>query len=122
MKDQSSLALARQISSLALSKKASGICLMDLKALSTVTDYFVICHGDADLQVKAIADAVVDGMTAMGVKPWHKEGYDYLNWVLLDYVDVVVHIFQKETRDFYRLEKLWGDAPMEWIDDGATES
>ncbi|MGH2576117.1 MAG: ribosome silencing factor, partial [Ignavibacteria bacterium] len=67
--------------------------------------------------VKAIADAVVDGSKKIGEKPWHKEGIQNLRWVLLDYVEVVVHIFLKETRRFYRLENLWGDAGIEDVKD-----
>ena len=93
--------------------------MVDLRRLSSVTDYFVICHGDSDVQVKAISDAIVEGMEREGVRVWHREGYEYRNWVLLDYVDVVVHIFQKETRRFYGLERLWGDAVLETVEDEA---
>jgi ribosome-associated protein len=103
------------IAEYALTKKAQNVCLMDLRGLSSVTDYFVICHGESDLQVKAIADAIVEGMRDEGVKPWHKEGYDHSNWIILDYIDIVVHVFKKEARDFYGLERLWGDAEMEAI-------
>ncbi len=105
--------LARRIVEYSLTKKAQDVCLMDLRGLSSMTDHFIICHGESDVQVKAIADAIVEGMGKEGVKVWHIEGYEYLNWVLLDYVDVVVHIFRKEARKFYNLERLWGDAKME---------
>ena len=107
--------MAMHIAEYSLEKKAQEVCLMDLRGLSSVTDYFLICHGESDLQVKAIADAVVDGMRGEGVRPWHREGYDHLNWVVLDYVDVVVHVFRKEAREFYGLERLWGDAETETI-------
>jgi len=110
-------ALARRVAEFSLTKKAEDVCLMDLRGLSSVTDFFVICHGTSDVQVKAIATAIVDGLAEDGVKPWHKEGYEYLNWVLLDFVDVVVHVFLKDARDFYGLERLWGDAKMERIAD-----
>lgn len=103
-------AQARKIVECLLSKKAQDVRLMDLRAITDVTDYFVVCHGDSDVHVRAIADAVLDGMEIDGVGAWHKEGYPFYRWVLLDYVDVVVHIFQKSEREFYGLERLWGDA------------
>ncbi len=103
---------ACQIIELALTKKAQELVLMNLKGLSAITDYFIICHGDSDLHVKAIADAVLNGMKREKIYVWHIEGYEYLNWVLLDYIDIVVHIFQKKTREFYNLERLWGDAEI----------
>ena len=105
--------LARKIVEYSLTKKAQDVCLMDLRGLSNMTDHFVICHGESDVQVKAIADAIIEGLEKEGIKVWHTEGYEYLNWVLLDYVDVVVHVFRKEARKFYNLERLWGDAKME---------
>ena len=109
--------LASQIAQIALSKKAQEICIMNLQDLSMVTDYFVICHGESEVQVKAIADAILEETGREGVRVWHREGYEHLHWVLLDYVDVVVHIFEKETRDFYRLERLWGDAEIKMVQD-----
>ncbi len=104
--------LARKAAELTLTRKALDVTIMDLRKLDGVTDFFVVCHGDSDVQVKAIADAVEDGLRGEGVRPWHKEGYTYLSWVLLDYVDVVVHVFYRDTRKFYSLERLWGDAVM----------
>lgn len=103
---------ARKIVEFILSKKAQDVRLMDLRAVTDMSDYFVVCHGDSDLHVQAIADAVLDGMAKEGVRAWHKEGIQFHRWVLLDYVDVVVHIFQKSEREFYALEKLWGDAKI----------
>lgn len=117
MAENGSYALARRVAELSLTKKAEDVCLMDLRGLSSVTDFFVVCHGESDVQVKAVANAIVEGLSGEGVKPWHKEGYEYLNWVLLDFVDVVVHVFLKEARDFYGLERLWGDAKVERIAD-----
>ena len=94
----------------ALSKKAENVIAMDLRGLTTTCDFFVICNGTSDVQVKAIADAINDGLAAEGEKPWHIEGYEGRRWILLDYVDVVVHVFDEETRDYYQLERLWGDA------------
>ncbi len=100
--------LAESIGNLALSKKAENIIILDISKITSMTDYFVICSADTDIQVKAIADAIRRGTET---KPWHVEGYEYLSWVLLDYVDVVVHVFKTETRDYYQLERLWADAP-----------
>jgi len=81
---------------------------------NSITDYFVICHGSSRSQVDAIADSVqAEVKKAVGGLPFHKEGFENCEWILLDYFDVVVHIFQAETRSFYQLEKLWADAPRE---------
>jgi ribosome-associated protein len=97
----------------ALSKKAEGVLLMDLRELTDIADYFVLCSGTSEIQVKAIADAVVEGLENKGVSPLHVEGYASLRWVLLDYVSVVVHVFHAATREHYDLESFWGDAPSE---------
>ena len=107
----SSARLAYQVSRLALAKKATAIRLLDLRQLTDLTDYFVICTAAANLHGRAIADTLVEEMEKKKIKPLHKEGYQKGNWILLDFVDVVVHIFMKETREFYNLEGLWGDAP-----------
>jgi ribosome-associated protein len=93
-------------------KKGYNVKILDLRTLTTITDYFIICTGDSDTQVKAIADEVDKQMREEGVRSWHTEGYRSLNWVLIDFVDIVVHVFKKESREFYNLEKLWGDAPV----------
>ena len=107
--------LAQKAAMKVLDKRAYDIKILDLRKISTVCDYFVICSADADVQVKAIADHLIDELKTEGVKYWHREGYENLNWVLVDYVDVVVHIFLRDTRQFYGLEELWGDAPSEEI-------
>lgn len=104
---------AKNIVNLLLSKKAHDVLLMDLRKITNIADYFVICHGESDTHVKALVDVVVEGMEKIGEKVWHQEGMGYLHWVLLDYVDIVVHIFQKSERDFYGLERLWADAEVE---------
>ncbi|MGH2568612.1 MAG: ribosome silencing factor [Bacteroidota bacterium] len=109
--------LARKIAEYALSKKASGVLVMDLRRLQAPADYFVVCSADSDTQVKAIADGIRDGMEQAGVAVWHEEGYQSLQWVLLDYVDVVVHVFHRETRPFYNIERLWGDAGFQAVED-----
>ncbi len=106
-----------------LEKKARDITVMDMRGVSGVADYFVICTGDSDLQIKAIADAVRERIREQcSERPWHKEGYDHLQWVLLDYVDLVVHVFNQEKRGFYALERLWGDAPVERVPDDAPSA
>jgi ribosome-associated protein len=107
--------LARACCKLALDKKAEDVIIIDLRKLSAPTDYFVICSATADRQIKAIADNIVEGIEGKGHKAWHVEGYRALKWVLIDYVDVVVHVFNAETRRFYSLETLWGDAPVEEV-------
>ena len=109
--------LAQHAAKLAQTKKAKDIVVLDLNGLSDVTNYFVVCTGESDTQVKAIADAIDDGTREKNSKVWRKEGFDNLQWVLLDYVDVVVHVFQPKTREYYDIERLWGDAPLERIED-----
>jgi len=109
--------LAQAVARQTLEKKASDVVVMDLRGLSTVTDYYVVCTGESDVQIRAIADAVVDGLEEKGVQAWHKE-IGSPNWMIIDFVDVVLHIFHKNTRPFYSLEKLWGDAKITRVDDG----
>ncbi len=104
--------LAEIITNHIFNKKGYDVKILDLQKLTTMSDYFVICSADSDTQVKAIADEVTKGLRDSGIRTWHTEGYRGLNWVLLDYVDVVVHVFKKESREFYNLEKLWGDAEI----------
>lgn len=109
--------LAAEITRLIFNKKGFDVKILNLKKLTTIADYFVICSADSDTQVKAISDEIDKNLKDKGIKVWHKEGYKSLNWVLLDYVDVVVHIFKKDIRDFYSLERLWGDAEITEIQD-----
>jgi ribosome-associated protein len=91
-------------------KKADDIVVLDLRKAAGFTDYFVICSGHNARQIRAIADAITDALRAQGSKPAHIEGYDRSEWVLLDYFDFVIHVFTPETRGFYGLERLWGNA------------
>ena len=91
-------------------KKATDVVVLDLRKAAGFTDFFVICSASNSRQIRAIADHVVDTLSAQGVKPSHVEGYDRSEWVLLDYFDFIVHIFADETRLFYALERLWGSA------------
>ncbi len=104
--------LAKKIAELIFNKKGFDVKIIDLKKLTTVADYFVICSADSDTQVKAIADEIDRSLRDEGIRCWHKEGYKGLTWILLDYVDVVAHVFKKDSRQFYSLEKLWGDAEI----------
>jgi ribosome-associated protein len=108
---------AEKIANLMFNKKGYDVTILDLRNLASFADYFVLCSADSDTQVKAIADEIDKSLSDAGIKCWHKEGYMALSWVLLDYVDVVVHIFKKESREFYNIEKLWGDAPMVEVED-----
>lgn len=108
---------AKQIAEIIQSKKGYDIKIMELKNISSIADYFVVCSADSDRQVKAIADEVEDKLREIGIKTVHREGYESLSWVILDYFDVMIHIFKSEARTFYNLEKLWGDAPVITIKD-----
>jgi len=103
--------VAKKIAELALTKKANNVVIMDLRKISPVADFFVVCSADSDVQVKAIAEEVEDGMNKEGNPAWHRETTS-TNWMILDFVDVVLHVFHKQTRPFYNLEKLWGDAKI----------
>lgn len=115
-----STALARIIAELALTKKAHDVVLIDLRGLTSMTDFFVVCSADSDVQMRAIADAVDEGMDQRGEGPWHKETGSP-HWVLLDFVDVVLHVFHTSTRSYYNLEKLWGDATITPVTDIVPE-
>jgi ribosome-associated protein len=97
-------------------KKGNDIIRLDLRNIfSSVSDYFVICHADSSTQVKAIANSVEDEIyKATQQEPWRKEGLEYGEWILLDYIDVVVHIFRTDKREFYGVEDLWGDAEIKF--------
>jgi ribosome-associated protein len=92
-------------------RKAIDLQVLRLQEVSDFTDFFLICSGTSERQVQAIADAIDETLRKGRVRPLHVEGYNRGNWVLLDYGDFVAHIFQEETRRFYSLERLWGDAP-----------
>jgi ribosome-associated protein len=109
--------LAKKIAEFAYSKKAFDVVLMDLRSLRAPSDFFVVCSADSDTHARAIADAVRHGTEEIGASMWRSEGYRSLSWVLLDYVDVVVHVFKKDVRPFYNLERLWGDAKLIPVED-----
>lgn len=94
----------------ALDKKAADVVVLDLRSTSAFTDFFVLCSGTSQRQVKAIADAVEEALRAAKVRPAHVEGYDRADWILMDFFTFIVHVFTPQTRTFYSLERLWGDA------------
>ena len=99
-------------------KKASDILIIDLKGIkNAIADYFVLCTGNSDTQIDAIADSIEEFVYKQAKQEaWHKEGKQNKEWILLDYVDVVANVFRQETRKFYSLEHLWGDARLEYIE------
>tara|TARA_B100001250_G_scaffold236137_1_gene202839 strand:+ start:808 stop:1191 length:384 start_codon:yes stop_codon:yes gene_type:complete len=99
----------KNIVNLALNKKAIELNVLDVRGLSSITDYFVICSGRSEPQVKAISDHIRKGTIK---KPHHIEGYENQNWILLDYFDILVHVFKNEERKYYNIERLWADAPI----------
>jgi len=109
--------LAHQIAGIALEKKAEDIQILDLRRMPLGTDFFVICSGNSDTHVRAVVDEVLERMKASDQRVWRVEGYRPGRWVLLDYVDVVVHVFHRDTRSYFGLEMLWGDVPTERIKD-----
>ena len=94
----------------ALDQKASDVVVLDLRHTPAFTDYFILCSGQNQRQVKAIADAIEETLRAARVRAAHVEGYDRAEWVLMDFFTFIVHVFTPHTRDFYSLERLWGDA------------
>ncbi len=84
--------------------------LLDMRDVTVITDYFLICHGTSNVHIRGLADALRDGLEEQGLRPYGVEGYDDARWILLDYGDLIVHIFAEEERDFYDLERLWSDA------------
>ncbi|HKK09188.1 MAG TPA: ribosome silencing factor [Bacteroidales bacterium] len=105
--------IAREI---LLDKKAKNIAVIDLKNLeNSVCDYFIVTHGTSDRHVQGLADNLVDDLKQQeNISPWHIEGKNSSDWVLIDYADVVVHIFREEMRDFYKIEELWADAEIKY--------
>lgn len=117
-KQENSESLSKVIVEGMLEKKATDVLVMDLRDINgAFADFFILCNGNSDTQVDAISDSIeeqVEKHTAQHV--WHKEGHKNKEWILLDFVDVVANVFKKETRTFYNLEQLWGDAKLNYID------
>ena len=112
------LKLISQIVDLALEKKDVDIISLDLRGLSSVSDYYLICSADSEPQVKAISDNIKNNTL---IKPFHLEGYEQFRWVLLDYGEIMVHIFRTKDREYYKLEKLWADAELLKYSDEITK-
>ena len=106
-----------KISKLMLEKKALDIKIIDVRKITTLTDFFIICTSESGPQTRAISDHINRQMKIDGIKAWHIEGYEKLEWVLLDYVNIVVHIFSKESREYYNLERLWADGHITKVAD-----
>ena len=115
--NNSSQSLLEEIVQLAFEKKAQNLISLDLRGLSYLSDYFIICHGKSEPQVKAIVDNIRKGTS---FKPRNLEGYENKKWVLLDYFDIIVHVFDEEERDYYSIENIWADAPKNEFNDEKT--
>jgi len=112
--NSSSQSLLKEIIELAYEKKAEEIITLDLRGLSSLSDFFIICHGNSEPQVKAIVDNIRKGTI---YKPRHLEGYENKKWVLLDYFDIIVHVFDEDERKYYSIEQIWADAPKKIFND-----
>jgi ribosome-associated protein len=113
--------LVREIVEYAADRKAIDIIQLDLRAMIGYTDYFVICSGRTERQTKAIHDAIYEGLKSAHRRlPERVEGLPGARWILMDYLDVVVHVFVPETREYYRLEQLWGEAPAQAVGAGSS--
>lgn len=106
----------------ALDKKATDVVVLDLRNTPAFTDFFVLCSGQNQRQVRAIADNVEEALRAIKIRPAHVEGYDRSEWVLMDFFNFIVHVFAPDTREFYALERLWGDAERIEIRDEPAQS
>ena len=107
----------------AAAKQAEHITILDVHGLIVITDYFVICSGGTERQVRTIVEEIEKALRDLGRKPVRREGETERRWVLLDYVDLVVHVFTEQEREYYDLERLWGDAPRSaWEDEGVASS
>ena len=112
--NNSSQPLFEEIINLAFEKKAKNLISLDLRGYSSLTDYFIICHGTSEPQIKAIVDNIRKGTS---YKPRHLEGYENKKWVLLDYFDIIVHVFDKKEREYYSVENIWADVPKQEFND-----
>ena len=114
LENNSSQSLLKEIINLAFDKKARHLISLDLRGHSSLTDYFVICHGKSEPQIKAIVDNIRKGTS---FRPRHLEGYENKKWVLLDYIDIIVHIFDEKEREYYSIENIWADVPKQEFND-----
>jgi len=103
---------ARSAARAALDKRATDLVLLDVRAVSSIADYFLVCNGKSTTHMETISDAILAELKAEGIRPLHAEGVAESGWILLDYGDVLMHVFLEDTRAYYALERLWGDAPV----------
>lgn len=120
MTPRSGEAVARVAARAALDKRAVDLVVLDLQGMSSLADFFLVCTGRSTAQMDTIAEAIAVTLRAEGIRVRHREGTAESGWLLLDYGDVVVHIFGEEPRAFYGLERLWGDAPVLSVERGAS--
>lgn len=120
--DPNASGLVDRAAELALERKAADVMALDLRGISTATDFFLLATGNSDIQVRAISENVIDELKKEGVRPEHVEGLQGGRWVLIDYIDTVVHVFHPSAREFYQLEELWGDAPRRTYDPDASSA
>ena len=104
--------LVKTITKLIKEKKGYDISIIDIKKLSSLTDYFIICTSDSDPQTRAISNHIKKELSKKKIKPLQIEGFEYMDWILIDYYDIVIHIFKKEKREFYDIERLWNDTKI----------
>ncbi len=109
--DLPSAELAGRLARLATERRAQDVLILDLRGISGACDYFVLATGLSEPHLTGLADHLEEALAAEGIRPWHVEGRQNRKWILLDFIDVVVHLFQTETREYYRLENLWSEAP-----------
>ena len=107
--------IIKKIVSLIQDKKGYDIKIIDLKGISSLTDYFIICSSDSDPQTRAITNNIKKELSRIKIKPFQVEGLEHMEWILMDYFDIVVHVFKKETREYYDIERLWADAKIKTI-------
>ena len=107
--------LIKKIISLIKDRKGYDIKIIDLKGISSLTDYFIICSSDSDPQTRAITNHIKKDLSKIKIKPFQIEGLTHMDWILMDYFNIVIHIFKKETREFYDIERLWADAKIKEI-------
>ncbi len=116
--EKNTLEIVQAAAATALSRRARNAVILDLRELASFTNFFVICSGISDTQVEGISDAVLEELKEnWNERPWHREGNRNADWILLDYVDFVVHIFLEEKREYYSLERLWAEAPQIEVSD-----
>ena len=108
---------AKKISDLMLDKKALDIIIIDVHKITTLTDFFVICTSESEPQTRAITDHIYEQMKEDGMRAWHIEGFQKLDWILLDFVNIVAHVFSKDAREYYEFERLWADGKITRVKD-----